>query len=139
MQKLDVGSCEHCSKTFGYYLIHSGFNDSSYAYCDHCGMTAIRSVYGKRMPKLALNGLPFEEICSELESYLLPCQCGGPFKKGASPRCPHCSEPLSPDAAAGYIETNALGTKTGWHWQRNWRSLYCIVIENMAVSDNFKT
>jgi hypothetical protein len=37
----DIGDCEHCKKKFGYYLIHNGFNDSAYAYCDTCGSTAL--------------------------------------------------------------------------------------------------
>ena len=35
------GTCESCESSFPYYLIHNGFNDSTYAYCDHCGRLAI--------------------------------------------------------------------------------------------------
>jgi len=42
------GTCEHCGKAFEYYLIHNGFNESSYAYCDKCGMTAL--LEGWRIP-----------------------------------------------------------------------------------------
>ena len=43
-RELSVGECEHCHGQFGYYLIHSGFNDSNYAYCDFCGKTAVLSL-----------------------------------------------------------------------------------------------
>src|SRR5690348_17402033 len=120
MRNLDPGECEHCGKQFGYYLIHSGFNDSFYAYCSDCGMTADLSIYSNRMPKLPKDCHPFREICAELEPYIEACGCGGRFKKGSSPRCPHCKQPLSAEDAATYIEKNAPGTKVGWVWQRNW-------------------
>jgi hypothetical protein len=136
-RELSVGNCEHCHGQFGYYLIHSGFNDSIYAYCDSCGKTAILSVWDKRMPKLP-DCPQHQEICSAMEAYLQPCDCGGCFRQGAKPRCPRCGEALSAEAASSYIESNAPGAKAGWHWQGSWRKLYCIVIENKAIQDNFR-
>jgi hypothetical protein len=107
MRKLDTGQCDHCAKQFGYYLILSGFDDSSYAYCSGCGATAQLSLYDKRMPKVIQDCPPYREICVELERYIRPCNCGGTFKKGNSPRCPHRKQPLSAEAAAKYIEKNA--------------------------------
>jgi hypothetical protein len=74
-----------------------------------------------------------------MEQYLQPCECGGTFKEGVSPRCPACKQPLSAEAATVYIEANALGTKKGWRWQKNWHDTYCILIENRVVNDNFKS
>ncbi len=37
----DPGTCEHCGSKFAYNLLHNGFNDSAYAYCDRCGTLAI--------------------------------------------------------------------------------------------------
>jgi len=139
MRDVESGLCEHCGDRFSYYLVHSGFNDTCYAYCTDCGMTAEFSIYSQRMPKLPPHYDPFREICVELEPYIQPCLCGGTFKKGASPRCPQCKRPLSPEAAASYIERNAPGARSGWVWQRNWHDLYFIVIENRVVTDNFKT
>ena len=73
-----------------------------------------------------------------MEQYLQPCECGGRFKRGSAPRCPHCNEPLSPELATSYIESNAPGTKKGWRWQRNWSGLYCIVIEDKRVDNKFR-
>lgn len=134
------GTCEHCGNGFAYYLIHAGFSDSSYAYCDTCGETALLSYWRVKtfgIPELA-HCFSYQEICTEWEPYLKSCDCGGSFKKGAAPRCPKCKEQLSPEVAAGYIERNAPGTKKGWHWQRNWHGLYCIVVDNKLVEDSFK-
>jgi len=109
----------------------------SYAYCDKCGMTAILSLWDKRMPKLP-GPWGQQEIPVDLEQYLRACECGGAFKKGAVPRCPHCSQALSAEAATAYIETNAPGTTRGWRWQRNWHDVYCIVIDNKRVMNNFR-
>lgn len=127
MRILDTGHCEHCGKAFGYFLINSG-----------CGKTAELSVYDKRMPKLLRDCPPFREICVELEQYIQPCQSGGAFKKGATPRCPHYVQPLSAEAATALIEMNAPGVKKGWACQKNWHDTNCIVIENRLDSNNFR-
>ena len=136
-RKHDIGDCEHCKKQFGYYLIHNGFNDSAYAYCDTCGMTELLD--GWKGPKTGeFQMLLHQNITQEVEPFLAPCQCGGFFRAGASPRCPHCRQPLSADRAADYIERQAKGTKKGWRWQRGWTSLYCIIIEDKVVHDVWK-
>lgn len=142
MRETEAGQCEHCGKTFGYYLIHCGFGDCSYAYCDKCGCTAVLSYWSwdqiRIAPQLPAGCVPQKEICEDWEPFLQLCKCGGHFKKGAWPRCPHCSEQISPDVAATYIERNALGTEKGWRWQRNWHDTYCIVIDNRMVEDNYR-
>lgn len=133
----NVGTCECCHQHFAYYLCHCGFGDCVYAYCDSCGKTAILSMWDKRWPNLP--DCPVQqEICIAMESHLQPCECGGSFRRGSSPRCPFCSQPLSAAAAASYIEGNAPGTGKGWRWQRNWSGLYCIVIAGNRVDDNFR-
>src|ERR1035438_399911 len=66
-----------------------------------------------------------------------PCECGGGVRRGAAPRCPHCHLPLSADLATPYIEMNAPGTKKGSRWQKNWSGIYCIVIEDKRINNNF--
>jgi hypothetical protein len=132
----DIGYCEHCGKNFGYYLIHNGFNDSTYAYCDMCGITALLN--GWKVPK-NVQIVPFQVITPEIESYLSPCQCGGSFRTAASPRCPNCRLKLSAVRAAEYIEPQAEGTKKGWRWQRTWTGVYSIIIEDRVVHDVWKT
>src|SRR5271156_4465348 len=129
----NYGHCENCQESFEYNIYHSGFGDCSYAYCDTCGMTSILSMWDKRWPKLPPGYLHHREICPDFEPFIRPCTCGGSFKKGASPRCPHCRRVLSAEAATSFIEKNAKGTKKGWRWQRNWTDTYCIVIDDKLV------
>ena len=111
--------------------------DCVYAYCDSCGKTAILSMWDKRFPKLP-NFAGQQEMCAAMEPYVQPCECGGVFKRGASPRCPHCNRALSAELATSYIESNAPGTKKGWRWQKSWSGVYCIVLEGKSVGDNFR-
>src|SRR5438477_10174618 len=74
------GRCDQCSQAFGYYLIHSGFNDSVYAYCDSCCYTAIASLW--KIPSQAPR-VDYGIITSELEPYLQPCPSRGQFTAAA--------------------------------------------------------
>jgi hypothetical protein len=134
---LMTGSCEHCGRDFQFDILHNGFGDTSYAYCGNCGETAILSSWSKGWPQ----GVKCTqaEVAPEMEAYLEPCDCGGRFAKGNSPRCPHCMQILSAVMADEYIEAQAPGAKKGWRWQRNWHDIYCAVIEGRKITDNFKT
>jgi hypothetical protein len=127
--------CDRCSHEFAYKLVHNGFNDSAYAYCDRCGCTALLGWYTH--PE-GLGFRPFQRIDASIEPFLKPCSCGGRFTAEASPRCPACGHGLSAEKAAPWIEANAKGTAKGWRWQCNWHDLYCIVIEGRSVSDPWK-
>jgi len=128
------GICDQCGQTFQYHLIHNGFNESAYAYCADCGMTVLLdTLYRDSL------GIPrHRSITKEGEERLLPCDCGGTFRAGASPRCPHCRQPLSAKAARKWIEENAPGTAGGWQWQCDWIGLYAIVIEKNVVYNRLK-
>jgi len=92
-----IGLCEDCNKEFAYHLIHNGFNNSSYAYCDKCGMTALLDLF-KTPGGVAL--LPHQIITPEIEPCLALCACGGSFKATATPRCPNCGQALGAARAA---------------------------------------
>ena len=129
------GLCSCCGKEFVYYLIHNGFNDSSYAYCDLCGETCLLNLW--TLPV----GVEINDcgvIPDDIEPKLRPCKCGGAFRRSAAPRCPNCSSILSATEAATYLVANAPGTKGGWRWQRTWDGLYCIVIEERLSNDCWK-
>lgn len=130
-----LGTCQSCYCEFPYRLIHNGFNDSSYAYCDRCGTTAILSHYNARFADLpsAENG----RISSADERYLRPCACGGRYTADAGPRCPADNTPISATAASSWIEANAAGTAKGWRWQRTWDGIYCIIIAGQVDYDPF--
>ena len=126
--------CQACKHTFGYKLLHNGFNDSAYAYCDSCGETAVFSGWSPNVPKgvdIGLHG-PLKQA---VEPLVQPCKCGGAFQGSAAPRCPHCGERLSVEEATEYLERNAPGTAKGWRWQRRWNGLYAIVIEDRMTKD----
>jgi hypothetical protein len=138
MSEHKSGDCEHCRRIYRYDIYHSGFGDMSYAYCDKCGRLGTLSYWSKQLPTWPSGCQRNQEICAELEAALTPCSCGGNFKQGAYPRCPHCLETLSADYAATHIERNSPGTAKGWRWQRNWSGFYCLAIEDPAVAGHMR-
>jgi hypothetical protein len=132
MAILNQGICEYCHREFNYQLWHSGFSDISYAYCSICGLIATFSYQGENRSYLPSIVAAHQEINKDFEPLLNSCICGGRFKSGASPRCPHCNFIISAEYAASYIEANAPGTAKGWRWQRSWSGLYCIAIEDVS-------
>jgi hypothetical protein len=130
MFSLHKGDCEHCSQAYRYMLLHAGFGDLSYAYCDACGTLAAFAYTNRDLADLPAATVRHEEIVAAWEPFLRPCSCGGTFRKGATPRCVYCNENLSAEHAAGHIEKNSVSAARGWRWQRNWRDLYCMVIED---------
>ena len=129
------GVCDKCSREFRYYLVHNGFNDSGYAYCDSCCYVAIIGIWTAPRGAPSINQ---GAISPEVEAQLLPCPSRGHFRGTAHPRCPHCNEPFDAVRAAEWIERNAPGTAKGWQWQRSWDGLYCIVVEERKVDDPWK-
>lgn len=129
-----TGVCEHCGDTFSYWLVHNGFNDSAYAYCETCGACALFSRWFKNIPEGA-SFTPYGVLPPASEPFVKLCTCGGHFRANAKPRCPSCFEELCAKKAATYIESNAPGTALGWRWQRNWTGVYSIIIEN-RFADN---
>jgi hypothetical protein len=130
MVLLKKGDCEHCHRTYHYSLWHSGFGDNSYAYCDQCGMLATLSYSNPEVASFPTPSANFQEIDEAWEPLMRPCECGGSFRKGASPRCPVCNEVLSPTYAAEHMEKQAVGAGRGWHWQMNWSGVYCMAVED---------
>ncbi len=130
------GDCEHCGRFYRYSLWHSGFGDSSYAHCDRCGMLATFNYSNPQVAGFPTPSVQYGEIEESWEPFLLPCACGGQFRKGASPRCPHCLEELSPTHAAGHIEAQATGAGKGWRWQNNWSGVYCMAMDDPEAPGN---
>jgi hypothetical protein len=132
----DQLQCYNCSARFGYRLIHNGFNDSAYAYCDTCGRTALLSLYSEIPSDVSID---YGMIDQAVEPHISNCNCGGHFRANASPRCPHCHMALSAEKLTPAIEAAASGTKAGWRWQRNWTGLYAIIIEGRKMNDPWLT
>jgi hypothetical protein len=129
----DVGVCESGGHQFQYDMIHNGFNDSAYGYCDLCGCTLLLSGWSPVSKKVHFQ--IHQPLESRLEPLLRPCPCGGRFRRSASPRCPACHIELSPINAKDYIEKNAPGAAAGWRWRQSWSGIYCLIIEGKLVSD----
>ena len=131
-----TGTCEHCRTEFAYELVHNGFSDTAFAYCDSCGATAILSAWFKKIPPRA-NYRGHGPVPASAEPFLLPCDCGGRFRGSASPRCPACHQVLSAELARPWIEANAPGSARGWRWQGSWAGLYCVVVAGRATQNNW--
>jgi hypothetical protein len=129
-----VGTCSACESHFRYAIIHTGFADAAYAYCDTCGMTASLNGWAADIPPAAELKV-HARITESVEPYLAPCECGGRFRATARPRCPRCRDELPAEAVRKFIEANASGIAKGWRWQGTWDGLYCIVIEGRVVKD----
>jgi DNA-directed RNA polymerase subunit RPC12/RpoP len=128
-----IGSCEHCGHTFQYRLVHNGFSDSAYAYCDKCSFTVLLSGWSEAAKRVRFRVQL--RITPDVESLLKPCPCGGVFRAAPDPKCPHCSQSLSATKAADYIERNAPGTAKGWRWDLSWSGVYSIVLNENIVED----
>ena len=130
MNTLKKGDCEHCGRFYRYSLWNAGFSNNCYAYCDQCGMLAIFDNANPMVAALPRGAVENEEIDESWEPFLRRCPCGGRFRKGASPRCPTCNEPLSPAHAAAHIQAQAFGSGRGWIWQKSWSGAHCMAIED---------
>ena len=127
------GCCEHCNAIFTYRLLHNGFNDSAYGYCDKCSFSVLLHGWSPVAQRLSLHIQ--QRITPDMEVFLKPCPCGGRFSACADPRCPACAGVLSATKAGSYIERNAPGTVKGWRWQRSWSGVYSIVLSDNVVED----
>jgi hypothetical protein len=83
-------NCPHCNRIIKYYH-YSGMGDlAPHFYCDSCSNIFYREsdrvkIYGKDLT---------EELLFEIIKDLPKCICGGQFKAGANPKCPHCKKEL---------------------------------------------
>lgn len=128
-----IGSCDHCGGVFRYRLLHNGFGDSAYAYCDKCSFTVLLSSWAKASQRISFR--VHQRITPDIEPLLKPCPCGGRFRASADPKCPYCAKPLSATKATGFIEQNAPGTAKGWQWQQSWSGVYSIALNENIVED----
>lgn len=130
MFTLQKGDCEHCARSFHYALLNAVFGDFSYAYCDTCGALATINLNNSILLKMPKTDATNQAIPAAWEPFLKECVCGGSFRRGASPRCISCDQPLSAELAAPHLEKNSVGAPRGWQWQRNWMDTYCLAIED---------
>jgi hypothetical protein len=78
-------------------IIHSGFNDSGFLYCDKTGDLLTWSSFDKKYIELIGQTQPWQLSTKQkaiIESSLKACDCGGRFLFSATPRCPNCNSPI---------------------------------------------
>jgi hypothetical protein len=133
-------SCASCAKTFSVALLHNGFNNSEFLYCDTCHRVAILNFYSRRSNLLLQladmsGGVLWSwrnsiEANRDIEMRLSPCQCGGHFSFQAAPHCPICRAALNLQDVL-----RQLNVRQGWN--NGWRGIYCLVVEGGIVEDPF--
>ena len=78
-------------------IIHAGFSDCGFLYCDKSGDLVTWSSYDKTYQSLVPNKHPWDLNAKEkaiIESNLVACPCGGKFPFAAKPRCPRCNHEI---------------------------------------------
>ena len=140
--KKEIGYCNKCGFKFSYELIHNGFNETAYAYCDSCGKTLFLEEHYKQIPQTCLLFFKikdrYEKINRDIEQFLEKCECGGKFARSTKPRCPHCKEVLSTKNATEFIFKNSKPGSINSGWRISWNSLYAIIINNKKVYNKWK-
>ncbi len=91
MFTLHKGDCEHCCRIYHYTLLHAGFGDYSYAYCDRCGTLATFDYSSSFILNLPALQTQHQAIEASWHPFIAECACGGHFRSDASPRCVFCS------------------------------------------------
>jgi len=97
-----VAVCSHCQQAYPYTRIDNQISESWYAYCSSCGAVGVL---------MSTKALPAEvyakcgyELATEAEPFLPACDCGGAFRRGALPRCPHCKAEISRDDVINMLD-----------------------------------
>lgn len=88
-----AATCPECNQILRYQLVHTGFNNTGYAYCDRDGALLVWEIFDPQYTAVAGDKHPWtlnhlEEV--RVESAFHPCPCGGHFGMRNPPRCPHC-------------------------------------------------
>jgi hypothetical protein len=90
---MDESLCPSCRRTFRYQKVHSGFNNTGYAYCDSVGALLVWDTFDPQYTSLVGEQHPWtldRRDQGRVESALQPCPCGGHFGMGNPPLCPRC-------------------------------------------------
>ena len=94
---MEEAPCPTCNKPLRFEKVHTGFNDTGYAYCDRDGSLLVWDTFdptytalvGERHP-WALDRNAEEQVERALEA----CPCGGRFGLHNPPLCAHCGHDL---------------------------------------------
>ena len=78
-------------------IIHSGFNENGFMYCDSCPNLLTWSIFDFNYEQLINNKVPWllnDDEKNIIERSVIKCECGGNFKFSAQPRCPNCNNEI---------------------------------------------
>ena len=79
-------TCPHCRNVVRFYRF-SGMGDvAPHFYCNTCSNVYWSETHARLVRERAAS----PELLAEIERTLPDCPCGGHFKSGANPKCPHC-------------------------------------------------
>jgi 4-phosphopantoate--beta-alanine ligase len=114
-------TCRRCNLVFFYGIVNTGLTDVMYAYCEKCGSVLWLTWNSPDWPA-GVPGGPGMTITKAHERLVKPCPCGGRFRRGARPRCPHCGFPLSEE-----LRNSIPAMRKGW------TGLHMILIEGSVL------
>lgn len=82
--------CPHCGTTIRFYAL-SGMGDvAPHFYCNRCS-----NVFFRETDRELIRGVePTPELLARIAATLPHCPCGGTFRPGENPKCPHCTRPV---------------------------------------------
>jgi hypothetical protein len=86
--------CHHVIEVNYPKVIHAGFSDCGFLYCNKSGDLITWSSYDKTYESLVPGKHPWMLSKKEqalIEGNLIDCPCGGKFTFAAHPRCPNCN------------------------------------------------
>ena len=89
--------CVHCGRALEFDRFHAGFSDQGYMYCDRDSTVVTWSSFDSTYSALTENTHPWmltAEAKRVVERSIVDCPCGGQFRFGNLPRCPHCGGEL---------------------------------------------
>ena len=104
-------------------IIHSGFDDTGFMYCDKCGDILTWDAYDPNYEAIVGDKLPWmlnDDEKIRVEKAVISCDCGGNFKFEAKPRCPKCNNEIPdilPDAIHFIILNNEINSRERNIWK----------------------
>ena len=90
-------ACHYTIKVDYPKVIHAGFSNCGFLYCDKGGDLVTWSSFDKVYESLIPNKHPWTLNAKEkalVERSLTACPCGGKFTFAAKPRCPNCNHEI---------------------------------------------
>ena len=86
IEPVAYAQCPNCQKRVGYYWF-SGMGDLiPHFYCDRCS----NLYHSKAHREVLKSSKATQELLDKLGASLPGCPCGGHFRPGQFPKCPHC-------------------------------------------------